>query len=192
MALDKIIERIKKDVEHKTDTIYEREEEKAQEIREEIEREKKRKLNEIRKDKKREIKTLKNRILSQAKLEKRKKKLEVREEMIEKVFDEVMERVKAMDPSDYEDYLRKAIGRCDSTLKGDITILCNKDSKDKVKELARKIDPSLEVKAELDSLGGIKARSEEGSSIDLTFEANIERKKKELRKEIANILFPEE
>ena len=190
MPVDKIIERIKEDVDRKVENIVEREKEKAEEAKQEIEREKNRKLDEIRKKREREIKTMKNRILSQAKLKRQKKKLSVREEMMERAFDEAKNRLKEMSPGEYEDYLRQAIGKAADVLEGDVTILCNSEGEEKVKELAEKIKPSLKVKSELETIGGIKAESE-GSRIDFTFEANLERKKKEIRKEIADILFPE-
>lgn len=191
MPVDKIIERIKEDVNRKVENILEREKERAEDARKEIEKEKNRKLDEIRNKREREIKTMKNRILSQAKLKRQKKKLSVREEMMEKAFDEAKNRLKEMNPSEYEDYLRQSIGKATDVLEGDVTILCNPESEEKVKELAEKIKPSLKVKSGLETIGGIKAESE-GSRIDFTFEANLERKKKEIRKEIADILFPEE
>ncbi|MBS3816229.1 MAG: hypothetical protein KGY76_01555 [Candidatus Thermoplasmatota archaeon] len=192
MPVDKIIEKIKEDVDGKIDSIMEEKKEEAEEVKEDIEQEKERKLEEIRKEKEREINTMKNRILSQAKLEKRKKKLSIREKMIERVFEKAEEKLAAMDPEEYEDYLRKAIGRSTNILPGEVTIICESESEEEVKKLAKKIDPSLRITTGLDSIGGIKAKSEEGSTIDLTFEANIERRKKELRKEISDILFPEE
>lgn len=192
MPVEQIVEKIKKDIEAKVDSIMEEKREEAEEIRSEIEQEKEKKLDALRKEKEREIKTLKNRLLSQAELEKRKKKLNVREEMIEKVFDESKARLEKMDPGDYDDYLRKSIGRSARLLEGEIKVYCDPDAQEKVKELAEKIDPSIKLEGSLDSIGGIKAVSESGATIDLTFEANLKRKKKELRKQISEILFPEE
>ena len=109
MPVEKIIERIEKDAQRKADNILAREEEKAEEIKEEIEREKERRLDEIRKKKEREIKTMKNRILSQAKLESRKKKLNIREDMMERVFENAKEKLGKTDPSEYKDYLKDAV-----------------------------------------------------------------------------------
>lgn len=192
MGVKDIVRKIKEDTQNKVDSIMEREEEKAEEVREEIRKEKERKLKQIEKKKKREIKTMKNRILSQAKLEKRKKKLKIREEMIDRVMNRAKEELEEMDPEDYEDFLRKSIGQASSVLEGGIILKCNDESEEMVSELADKIDPSLEVEGGLNTKGGVKAVSNKGSSIDLTFEANIERRRKELRKEISDILFSEE
>ncbi len=192
MPVEKLIERIKKDAERKAEEILERKEEEAEEVRQEIEKEKERRLDEIRKKEKREIETMENRILSQAKLESRKKKMNIREEMIERVFKRARERLEELDPSEYEEYLKKSIKKSMQVLGEDIVIHCNEESVDEVQSIAREFDPSLDIEGGLNSLGGIKATSKKGAEIDFTFEANIERNKKELRKEISEILFPED
>lgn len=192
MGVKDIVRKIKEDTQNKVDSIMDREEEKAEEIREEIRKEKERKLKQIEKKKKREIKTMKNRILSQAKLEKRKKKLKIREEMIDRVMNRAKEKLEEIEPEEHEDFLRKSIGQASNVLKGEITLRCNDESEEMVSELADKIDPSLEIEGGLKTKGGIKAVSNKGSSIDLTFEANLERRRKGLRKEISDILFSEE
>ncbi|MFW6375771.1 MAG: V-type ATP synthase subunit E [Thermoplasmatota archaeon] len=192
MPVEKIIERIEKDAQRKVDNILAREEEKAEELKEEIEREKERRLDEIRKKKEREIKTLKNRILSQAKLEARKKKLNVREEMMEKVFENAKNELGDTDPSEYKDYLKNAVEKSTDVLGEDITIYCNEKSESIVRDIVENINPSVELENSLDSIGGIKASSEKGAEIDLTFEANMKRIKKDLRKEISDILFAED
>ncbi|MFP4050617.1 MAG: V-type ATP synthase subunit E [Thermoplasmata archaeon] len=192
MPVEKIIERIEKDAQRKSDNILAREEEKAEELKEEIEREKERRLDEIRKKKEREIKTMKNRILSQAKLEARKKKLNTREDMMEKVFENTKNRVKKTDPLEYKNYLHDAVEKSTDVLGGNITIYCNKESEDIVKDIVDDIDSSIKVANSLKSIGGIKASSEKGAEIDLTFEANLKRIKKDLRKEISDILFAED
>lgn len=192
MPVEKIVKRIEKDAEDKVKSIKEEKKKKAEEIRDEIDREKERKLDELEKEKEREIKTLKNRIISQAELEARKKKLKVREEMIEKVFDIVKKRLEKKEAAEYEDYLQNSIEKAHRLLEGDMTIYCNPEAEREVKGIAERIDPHLEVRPDLESIGGVKVVSEEGATIDMTFEANMERKKKELRKEISDILFPEE
>ncbi len=192
MPVEKIIERIEKDAQRKADNILAREKEKAEELREEIEKEKERKLDEIRKKNEREIKTMKNRILSQAKLESRKKKLNIREEMMERVFENAEEKLKETDPSEYKDYLKDAVEKSTDVLGEDITVHCNEESEDIVRDMVDDIDPSIEVESSLDSIGGIKASSKKGAEIDLSFEANLKRIRKNLRKEISDILFAED
>lgn len=192
ISVEKIVKRIERVVENKIDSIMKEKEKEAEKIRDEIEQDKEKKLKNIKKEKEREIKTLKSRIISQAKLESRKKKLKVREEMIEKIFKMAKEKLKMMDPEEYKEFLKNSIEKAHRTLEGDITIHCPKKSEDDVKEIAKTIDPSLEVAGDLKSTGGIKAISEKGATINLTFEANLERKRKELRKEISDILFSEE
>ncbi len=192
MSVDKIIKKIESDVDSKIQNILSRGKDKAEKERKKIESEKERKLDDIEKEMERKIKTSKNRIISQAKLESRKKKLQVREEMMEKVFKMAKEKLRSMDTGEYEDYLRLAIGKSANLLEGNIIIHCSPDSEDKVKGMARKISSDLEVKGDLDTIGGVKAVSDSGATMDLTFEAELERNKKELRKEISDILFTEE
>ncbi|MEF8832224.1 MAG: V-type ATP synthase subunit E family protein [Candidatus Thermoplasmatota archaeon] len=192
MPIEKIIERIEKETQGKIDNIIERGKEKAEKIEQEIEKEKEQRQDEIKKEREREIKTMKNRIISQAKLEAKKKRLNVREEMINDVFKEVKNRLDEKKAEEYEGYLKQSIKKSDEILKGDLKIRCDPESEQLVKQLAEKINPEIEIEPSLDTIGGIKASSEKGSSIDYTFEANLERKRKELRKEISDILFQEE
>ncbi len=195
ISVKKIIERIEKDVEDKIESIKQEKRKKAEKIRKEIEQEKERRCDELKKEKEREINTMKNRIISQAELESRKKRLTVREEMIERVFDKAKERLREMDPSDYKDYLQSSLEKITKLLEGDITIHCNSDERDMIDQVIGDIEHSfgsVEITDDLDTIGGIKANSDKGTSIDMTFEANLERKKKELRKEVSEILFLEE
>lgn len=192
MPIEKIIEKIEKETQSKIDNIIERGKEKAKKIEQEIEKEKEQRQDEIKKEREREIKTMKNRIISQAKLEEKKKRLNVREKMINDVFKEVKNQLNEKKAEEYEGYLKQSIKKSDEILKGDLKIRCNPESEQLVKQLAEEINPEIEIEPSLDTIGGIKASSEKGSSIDYTFEANLERKRKELRKEISDILFQEE
>ncbi|MEF8875023.1 MAG: V-type ATP synthase subunit E family protein [Candidatus Thermoplasmatota archaeon] len=192
MPIEKIIERIEEETQDKIDNIIQRGKEEAEEIEEEIEKEKERKLDEIKKEKEREIKTMKNRIISQAKLETKKRKLNVREEMINEVFKEVKNRLGSKEPDEYRGYLKQSIREIDDILESEITVKCNPGSEDIVKRFTEKRNPDIKVESSLDTIGGIRALSERGSTVDLTFEANLERKRKELRKEISDILFRQE
>ena len=192
ITVDNIVEKIENDVESKIESMMEEYKERAEAVREEIRQEKKRRLDELEKRKEREIKTLKNRIISQAELEARKKKLRVREDMIDKVFHIVKRRLEETSASEYEDYIQGSIEKAYELLEGDITIYCNPKAKRIVRDIVEEIDPVLEIETDLDSIGGIKAVSDKGSTIDMTFEANMDRERKDLRKEIFDILFPEE
>ncbi len=192
MPMKKIIERINKITQNKVESVIERGRKKAEEIEEEIEKEKQRRLDELEKEKNREIQTMKNRIISQAKLEAKKEKLKVREEMIEEVFNRAKEELDSKQPGEYKGYLKQSIDEANKLLEGKIKIRCEKKAEKLVQKLAGEIDPEMDVKADLKTIGGIKAISEKGSTMDLTFEANLKRRKKELRKEISDILFEED
>lgn len=189
MSVEKIIERINKDLKAKIKHIEQREQKKAERETEKIRKEMERKLNEIERNREREIKIMYNRMVSQAKLKAKKKKLEVREQMMDKVFKEAKKEIAGTDPEKYREYLRKSIGKAVDVLGDEITIKCSEKSASIVKELTDKIAPSAEVESGLKTIGGIRAVSPVGAAIDLTFEANLERRKKELRKEISDILF---
>ncbi len=192
MSVENIIKKIDADVERKIKSIRQRQKEMAKEIRDEIEAEKGSRMEEIRKREAREIKVMTNRIISQAKLDKRKKVLKVREEEIDRVFEQALKKVRELGPEEHKDYLRQAIGKASSLLEGNVTIHCTKENERIVKEFTGKIDPKLNVKADLSDVTGIKGESDDGTSLDMTIEANIQRMKKDLRKEISEILFAEE
>jgi len=192
MPIEKIINKIEEVTQDKIDNIIQRGEKRAEEIELKIEKETQRRLDEINKEKEREIKTIKNRIISQARLESKKRKLKVREEMINEVFKDVKTQLDEKKPDEYRGYLKQSIKEADKILEGKVKVRCNQESEELVNELAQQINPEIEIEPGLDTIGGIKASSDRGSSIDLTFEANLERKHKELRKEISKILFQEE
>ncbi|MFO7791622.1 MAG: V-type ATP synthase subunit E [Candidatus Saliniplasma sp.] len=189
MPVNDIIKKIKQETNRKAEDILEREKKKAKKKTTEIQKEKEKKLGELKNEREREIKTMRNRIISQAKLEKQKKKLKVREKMIDKVFDRVHDELEDTDPSRYEDFLRQAIGKASGVFEGKTIIHCSSKSEEIVKQLAQKIDPSLQIKSDLKTIGGIIAESESGAKIDMTFESNVERRKREFRKDISDILF---
>ncbi len=192
MSVENIIRTINADVEVKIREIGRRKREIAKKEIDNIRTEKERRIEEMRRREEREIKVMTNRIISQARLKKRKEVLAVREGIMEDVFQKAAEKMKTMDTEEHGSYLRHAVGNISSVLDGEVTIRCNRESESIVRELARKIDPSLKVKADLESIGGILGVSRDGTSIDLTLEANLERNRKRLRKEICDILFTEE
>lgn len=192
MPVEKIIDKIKKNAEEKKESIMDRAEEKMEEVKDEIREEKERKIDEIKKKKEREIQTIQNRIISQAKLEKRKKVLNEREKIIDQVFNEAKEKIRDMEPEEYENYLKDALKRSVNILSEEAVLHCNSENVDKIKQIADELDLSNKIEGDLITIGGIKAVSKDGSKIDLTFEANLERKKRDLRKEVSNILFLED
>ncbi len=189
MSVENIIKKINADAENKVREIMKRQKEEARKLTDDIAAESEKRLEEIRKEEEREIKVMTNRIISQAKLDKRKLLLDVRERSIQDVFQEVHDRVYGSSPDKKEDYLRQAIGKASALLEGNITIHCNEKDGDTVKELASKIDPKLNVKDDLSGVFGIKGSSEDGTMLDLTMDANIVRMKKDIRKDIAEILL---
>ncbi|MFW6038389.1 MAG: V-type ATP synthase subunit E [Candidatus Saliniplasma sp.] len=192
ISVDDIIQRINADVEQKIKHIKKREKQKEKKEIAKLEKEKEQRIDKIKKEGEREINTMKNRLISQANLKTRKNKLKVREDIFQEVFEQARNKLKDSSPEEYEDYIRKAIGRAEKILEEEVTIHCNESSKDIVENLSNKINPKLKVQADLDCSGGIKAESREGTVLDMTFEANLKRIKKELRKEISDILFTEE
>lgn len=192
MTVENIIKKIDADVKQKIKNIYQRQKEAEEELVGNVQMEKERRVEEIRKQKEKEIKVLTNRMISQARLKKRKKVLAVRERIMEEVLQNALDQIGDMEPGDYISYLRQAIGKMSSTLDGKVTIRCNSKSENVVRELSKKIDPELTIEADLDCIGGVMGVSEDGSTIDLTMETNLERNSKTLRKDICKIMFTEE
>ncbi len=192
MSVENIIRKIDADVKVKLKDIGRRQRDIVKKETEKIQAEKERRIEEMRRREEREIKVMTNRIISQARLKKRKEVLAVREDIMEDVFRKAAEKMKSMDTEEYGSYLRRAIGNVSSVLDGEVTVRCNRESESVVRELAEKIDPNLNVEADLESIGGIIGVSRDGASVDLTFEANLERNRKILRKDICDILFTED
>ncbi len=190
-ALENITERIKKDAKKKaTETINQAKSD-ANDIllsaRKTLDREKKNVEMETEKT----IKIQRNRAISEGKLEARKMMLNAKEEVISRAFELTTDKLRNLDTSQKEQYLGAAMRGAVKELGGDVFALCNARDQATVSKIASVVDSRIKVSSEgVDYLGGVVIKAKDGSAqINATFEGVLERKRNDLRKEVAEILF---
>lgn len=192
-AIENITERIKKDASSKANQKISQAKTEADDLlnRAKTELEKEKKALELETEK--TIKIQRNRAISEAKLEARKMKLTAKEEVITQAFELANERFKTLEAQKTEGYLGRAIKAAVSLLGTDVVVLCNSKDSQMVLTIATGINSQIDVSSEgVDILGGAIIRTkDEKAQIDATFEGVMERKKGDLRREVARILFGE-
>jgi V/A-type H+-transporting ATPase subunit E len=190
-ALENITQRIRKDASSKAQKKIDEAKHRAKEIlkqaQKELDREKK--ILELETDK--NIKIQRSRAISEGKLEGRKMMLNAKEEIITRAFTLANQRLAEIDQAQKERYLSSAIKSAVSELGSDVTALCNKKDAALVSKVAKKVDSKIKVSSEgTEYIGGVVVRANDGSAqIDATFEGLLNRKRNDLRREIAEILF---
>ncbi|WP_461867104.1 V-type ATP synthase subunit E [Thermococcus sp.] len=196
-----IIEEINREAEQKINYILNQAREEAEKIKAEAERRAKAKADWIIRKAQTQAEIEKQRIIANARLEARKKKLALQEEMITKVLEALKERLSNLSKEEYYPML------IDLTVQGAleikenrIIISSNKATLDILKEnfedfrakvierLGR--DVEIELGSEIETIGGILIENPERTvRVDNRFEAKMDRLRSELRAEIANVLF---
>jgi len=146
-----------------------------------------------------EAMTEKNRILSQARLDARKKVLEAKEREISAVINEA--NLVLTDPgkiADYPDVMKKisleacnALGGGNLVIKTDVSgaDVLKAAKKDLEKEVAKTTSKDTKLSIVDDDINGVLVVSEEGVVVNNTFSTRLERKRRDIRKELASILF---
>lgn len=190
-SLDNITKRISLDASQKAGKSIKEAKREAQEILNKAQMELEREKKAIEQDTEKTIKILRSRAISEAKLEARKMMLHAKENLITQSFEKANERLKNLDLTKNENYLREAIKNGVKLLGSDVEVLCNEDVIPLVTRLASEIDPKISVSSEgISYLGGAVIRAKNGTAqIDATFEGVLERTRNELRREVAEILF---
>jgi V/A-type H+-transporting ATPase subunit E len=190
-TLENITQRIKKDASSKAQKKIDAAKHQAREIQERIQKEmdKEKKALELETDK--NIKIQRSRAISEGKLESRKMMLNAKEEIITRAFELANERLAEIDQAQKERYLSSAIKGAVSELGSDVTAFCNQKDATLVTKVAKKVDSKIKVSSEgIDFIGGVVVRANDGSAqIDATFQGLLNRKRNDLRREIAEILF---
>jgi V/A-type H+-transporting ATPase subunit E len=190
-AIENITERIKKDASSKANNIISEAKAEADFILNQAKTELDKEKSMMETETEKAIKIQRNRAISEAKLEARKIKLATKEEVITNAFELATERLKNLPPAETERYLSQAIAEATSELGNDVTVLCNEKDAQMVSKVASKISSSIGVSSiGVDYLGGCVIRAKSGiAQIDATFEGVLERRRSDLRRDVAHILF---
>jgi len=196
-----IIEEINREAELKIKYILEEAEKKAEELRKEAEKRAKAKAEWIIRKAQTQAELEKQRIIANAKLEVRRKRLALQEELINEVLEALRERLSSIPEGEYLEVIKELIIQGIKELGEErVVVSSNKETlsllekhlKEVKKDAKEKLgkDVEIEMGAPIKTIGGVVVYNPGRSiRIDNTFEARMERYQSELRSRIAKTLF---
>jgi V/A-type H+-transporting ATPase subunit E len=190
MTIENIIKKIESETVAEINNILNDARAKASEIQKEANMMLSEELNQIQNEGKKKITIMRNIHLSEARRMARRTILSAKEELIDECFDQAKGRLTSLSGEEYRSVIVQLI---DSSL----PLIGNKGKVRLTREEDKAIlssYPNLSVSTGLAAgYGGLIFESEDGSVVvDNTFNAILERKKEDVRTEVATILFPEE
>ncbi|WP_099209542.1 V-type ATP synthase subunit E [Thermococcus henrietii] len=196
-----IIQEINREAEQKIQYILSEAREEAEKLKEEARKRAEAKAEWILRKAKTQAEIEKQRIIANAKLEVRKKKLAVQEELIRQVIESLKERLANLPEDEYFPMLVELTVKAVEELGTDKVVVRSNERtlkliveklaefREKLKEALGK-DVEVTVGEPIQTIGGILVESSDGSvRVDNTFEARIERFESDLRATIAKALF---
>ncbi|WP_258083369.1 V-type ATP synthase subunit E [Thermococcus thermotolerans] len=196
-----IIQEINREAEQKIQYILSEAQKEAERIKEEARKRAEARAEWILRKAQTQAETEKQRIIANARLEVRKKRLEVQEELIQEVLTALRERLAELPEEEYFPMLIDLTVRALEELGGEACIVRSNEKTLKLLEsrlgefresVVAKLGRDVEISLgePIQSIGGVLVEAPDGSiRVDNTFEARIERFESELRAEIAKALF---
>ncbi len=196
-----IIQEINREAEQKIQYILSEAQEEAEKIKAEARKRAEAKAEWILRKARTQAEIEKQRIIANARLEVRKKRLQVQEELIREVIEALRERLAELPEEEYFPMLVDLTAKAVEEL-GSENIVVRSNEKtlglisarldEFMKALTEKLGREIEVKVgePVKTIGGVIVENPDGTvRVDNTFEARIERFESELRAEIAKALF---
>ena len=196
-----IIQEINREAERKIQYILSEAQKEAERIKEEARKRAEARAEWILRKARTQAEIEKQRIIANARLEVRKKRLQVQEELIQEVISALKERLAELPEEEYFPMLvdltasavRELGVRSVVVLSNERTLRMLSEKLDEfMKALAEKLGIEVEVSLgePVNTIGGVIVETPDGSvRVDNTFESRIERFESELRAEIAKALF---
>jgi len=196
-----IIQEINREAEQKIQYILREAREEAEKLKEEARKRAEARAEWILRKAKTQAEIERQRIIANAKLEVRKRKLAVQEEYIRRVIEELKNRLANLPDEEYFPILVELTAKAVEELGSDSVVLRSNERTLKLiverlsdfkEKLAGRLGKQVEVTIgePVQTIGGVIVESPDGSvRVDNTFEARIERFESELRAAIAKTLF---
>ncbi|ASJ06294.1 V-type ATP synthase subunit E [Thermococcus pacificus] len=196
-----IIQEINREAERKIQYILSEAREEAEKIKAEARKRAEAKAEWILRKARTQAEIEKQRIIANARLEVRKKRLQIQEELIREVIKALRERLSELPEEEYFPMLVDLAASAVKELGAESVVVRSNERTLKLlserldefrKELAEKLDGEVEISLgePINTIGGLVVETLDGSvRVDNTFEARIERFEGELRAEIAKALF---
>jgi len=196
-----IIEEINREAEQKVKYILSEAEKQAEEIKAEAEKRARVKAEWILRKAQTQAEIEKQRIIANAKLEIRKRRLALQEKLINEVFKSLKERLATLPKEEYFEIIKNLLLQAVRELGEDkVRVSSNETTLQLIAErineikafLKEKVDRevSIELGDRIETIGGVLVENATRTvRVDNTFEARIERLESELRSRIAKVLF---
>jgi V/A-type H+-transporting ATPase subunit E len=201
---DKIVSSILSDAQSEADVFIQKAEEESSSIMDEGQKKAQMEKEKILEDAKKQSGMKYQQIISEAKMNARRAQLEAREEVIEDAFKEAMEELKKIAATSSEEY-KKALSEIikEAAIEvggGDLTVHLKSEDVDKIKDSLATIQSdveagsgektTLEIGENIETIGGAIVKTKTGEiEVNNTIEARMLRFKKNLRSEVAKVLF---
>lgn len=203
MGVKDITKKIQMEADDKAKSILDGAEQEAESILEKAEADAEKRRQEILQDGKRSAEQERQRILADAKLQAKKMKWAAREEIINEAMEDAKTRIKetrkkgSYDGRDYKDILLSLIKDAVSSAGGsEMIVKVGKEdtsyiSQEDLDELSDEMDASLTFSDEhVGGLGGVVVRTSDGEiEVNNTFDKRFERLGKDIRANVATVLF---
>ena len=196
--LDNLTSKIISDAEVKKNEIINEANEKASEIVNKKVEEANKKASSIKEKAKVESISIKDRIISKTDLEIRNNKLKAKQDVINKVFQLAVEKLKSMNNDEFENFMKTSILNLD--IEGDEEIIINEEDKAKLSEkFLENVNEELKSKGKKGNLyfksnnqidGGFII-NKNGIEINYSFKELVNSLRYDLEYEVGNILFTE-
>lgn len=200
MSFDDILKKIKGDAEEEASRILREAEARAQGIIEEAEKEAREKTRKDLLKAETELEEEKRRIMALERLEARRSLLMAKQEAVDAVYAEVLERLHNLPDDEYLGFVRRSVTEAVETGREALLIsprdqaMITPEFLEQLNEELEKrgLPGSLKVEVVEDGLdGGVMLRGE-GTEVNLTFAQMLESIKEDIEPEVIAILFPEE
>jgi V/A-type H+-transporting ATPase subunit E len=190
MTIENIIKKIEAETKAEVNKILNDTQKEAKAIKLEAKTQIQEKLNASKKEGQKRITIIRNIHLSEARRNARRITLSAKEELINECFRQAKERLRNLKGDEYRRVLQKLINEALPHIgnKGTATLTREED-----KSIIGSI-PNISVKPKIiPGFGGLILESEDGKVVvDNTFKAILERKKDDIRTEVAKILYPDD
>ncbi len=187
-AIEKIIEKIQKDVNLKVQQFEIEAEQKIEAIKEEEYSRWEAEKNKIEADGRREMNGTKVLKMSRAQLEGRREVTEAREYIIKKIIDDV-KRMARTSPG-YVEYIKRSIIDAKEVLGERFVVKCIPEDKEKVIQIVSDIAPMSTVEVSIIKYGGIVISTVDSlKTLDYSVDALVNRNLQKIRRMIFNKLF---
>ncbi|MDI6917254.1 MAG: V-type ATP synthase subunit E [Thermoplasmatales archaeon] len=188
-GVDRIIERIKKESEARVKEILDSASNEAENIRKRNEKETKKMVEKIKQGHEKEADVIRNTVISGAKIESKRIRLQVREDIINECFRRSEKKLMNVEGKEYEEFLNRGIREGADVVGENAAAGCTEKDIRVVKKIASALNVAVDEKF-LSTIGGVVIRSRDGKiRVDNTFDGILSRNRDRLRKEVAEILF---